>query len=93
MYKVPQAAPLEETAATQLGTGADEGFRWVLGYILNLIPDIHRFNMTEYVAEGFNISWTQLILLDNVLPLVGYLIPWAILAFYLMNYREIANPT
>jgi hypothetical protein len=24
---------------------------------------------------------------------VGYLLPWAILAYYMMKYREIANPT
>jgi len=65
----------------------------VLGYILNLIPDIHRFNLTDYVAEGFNISWSQVIFLDNVFPMVGYLIPWAIFAYYLINFREIANPT
>jgi hypothetical protein len=91
--RLPLAAPLEQTAASQLGSIADDAFRWVLGFVLNLIPDLSRFDLTEYVASGFNISWGQIILLDNFLPLVGYLIPWAILSYYLMNYREIANPT
>jgi hypothetical protein len=93
MTRSPMGAPLEPTATTRLGSGADEAFRWVLGYVLNFIPDIHRYNLTEYVAEGFDISWGQIIFLDNILPLVGYLIPWLILGYYLINYREIANPT
>ena len=34
-----------------------------------------------------------MLLLDNVVPLVGYLLPWAVLAYYLMRSREIANPS
>jgi hypothetical protein len=49
--------------------------------------------LTSYVAEGFNIPWGDVLFLDTFLPLVGYLLPWAILAFYLMKFREVANPT
>lgn len=92
LYRLPMSSELETTAATQVGTGLDIVFRWVLGFVLNLIPDVSRFNLTEYVANGFDISWSQIIILDNFLLLLGYLIPWGILAYYLMNNREIANP-
>ena len=73
-------------------TGVDEVYRWWLRRFLNLIPDVTRYDLHQYVANGFDISWSQVLFLDNLLPLLGYLLPWAILAFYLMKYREIANP-
>jgi hypothetical protein len=27
------------------------------------------------------------------LPLLAYIVPWIVLAYYLMRYREVANPT
>ena len=72
--------------------GVDEGFRWLLRRALTLIPDASRYDLHPYVANGFDISVSRILLTDNFLPLVGYLVPWFILAFYLINYREIANP-
>jgi len=61
------------TATDRIVNVSDETFRWLIRRILNVIPDVDRFDLTTYVAEGFNI-------------------PWAVLAFYLINWREIANP-
>ena len=47
----------------------------------------------EVYTNGFDNGWTNVLLLDNFIPLVGYLLPWAILAYYFMKYREIANPS
>ena len=49
-----------------------------LGYYL--LPDVERYDLHNYVANGFDISWTQVILADNFLPLIAYLVPWALLA-------------
>ncbi len=87
-----QAAPLDEGATTTVLKGADDFFSWWLTRFLNLVPDVNRFDLHHYVAEGFDIGWMSVLMMDNFLPLVGYMIPWAILAYYLMNYREIANP-
>ena len=38
----------------------------------------------------FNVS-AETLCADNLLPLVGYLLPWIILAFYLMRSREVAS--
>src|SRR5581483_3886459 len=89
----PIGVPLEETPTTTLFTGADEVYRWMLRRLLNIIPDVSRFDLHHYVANGFDISWSQVLLLDNFIPLVGYLLPWGVLAFYLLKFREIANPT
>ncbi len=83
------ASPLEQTTANQIATSSDVFFRWVISRLLDIIPDVERLDFTVFVAEGFDISGTQLIL--NAIILVGYLAPWAILSYYLLKWREIAS--
>ncbi len=90
--RLPIAGQLDESPTTTIITHVDEVYRWWLRSFLNLVPDITRHDLHRHVAEGFDISWTSDLLLNNILMLLGYLFPWAILSFYLMKYREIANP-
>jgi ABC-type transport system involved in multi-copper enzyme maturation permease subunit len=92
LQKTPEAMDLDDTTGTAVINTADLLYRWFLRRFLNLVPDVTRFNLYAYVANGFDIPWGQVLFLDNILPLLGYLVPWGILAFYLMKYREIANP-
>jgi hypothetical protein len=71
-------------------SGADDYFRWTVRRILNVIPDVDRFDLTRYLAEGFNISGTEMVM--SLLLLLAYLLPWAVLGFYLIRWREVANP-
>jgi ABC-type transport system involved in multi-copper enzyme maturation permease subunit len=87
------AAQLDPGPATSVMRATDDAFTWVLRRLLNLIPDVNRFDLHAYVANGFDVPWAGVLLVDNLIPLVAYLVPWAILAYYLMRYREIANPT
>lgn len=86
-----QVAPLDDTAASRVAATSDVALRWVLRRVLNVLPDVDRFSLTEFVAEGFNISGEQLLM--GFVLLTGYLLPWAILAYYLIRAREIAAPT
>lgn len=81
--------PLEQTAAVKIATGYDFGFRWFLRRILDVIPDVDRFDFTDKVSEGFAITGMDMFL--NFLLLVAYLIPLAILAYHLIRSREIAS--
>jgi hypothetical protein len=85
----PGTAPLETTTAVGVAQRLDEGFRWVIGGVLKIIPDVERFDLTNYVSEGFNINGVQMFL--HFLLLAGYLLPWAVLAYYLMRWREVAS--
>lgn len=87
------ASPLDQSPATAVLRGTDEVFGWALRRLLNLIPDVNRFDLHAYVANGFDVPFTNVLLIDNLIPLAAYMLPWAILAYYLMKYREIANPT
>jgi ABC-type transport system involved in multi-copper enzyme maturation permease subunit len=93
LNRLPISAPLDPSPAASLGQGFDSAYSWLLRWIMRIIPDAQRFNLTEYVSSGFDISWTQVLLLDNLLPLLAYVVPWAILAYYLMQSREVANPS
>jgi ABC-type transport system involved in multi-copper enzyme maturation permease subunit len=84
---------VEGSSAFSVLQGLDDVYRSYLRWFLNLIPDVRRYDLTRYVASGFDVSWGQVLLADSVIPLLGYLVPCGILAYYLMNSREIANPT
>ena len=57
--------------------------------IQNVIPDVESYTWTHFVSEGFNVNSEYLVI--NVLMMVGYLLPWAVLAYYLMKSREVAS--
>jgi len=81
-------AQLTESAGTKALTLFDRGASWVFRRIVDVIPNAEAFNWTPFVAEGFNINTEFLIL--NLLVTFGYLLPWAVLAYYLMRMREVA---
>jgi hypothetical protein len=91
--KMPVAGQLDEGPTASVISGIDDVWRFLLRFVRDLLPDVSHYNLRNYVANGFDISWSQVLLLDNLVPLVGYLLPCALLAFYLMRYREIANPS
>jgi hypothetical protein len=91
--KRPGVMRLDEVQGAGVIRGLDETYRFFVRLVLNVFPDVSRYDLHPYVANGFDISWSQVLLLDNLVPLVGYILPCAVLAFYLMRFREIANPT
>jgi hypothetical protein len=92
LNRLPLNAPIDQSPTLTVLLSFDEAYRRMLLLVLKVIPDVNRFDLTNYVAEGFNIPWGEVLFLDTFLPLLGYLLPWAFLAFYLMKFREVANP-
>jgi ABC-type transport system involved in multi-copper enzyme maturation permease subunit len=87
----PTAGQLDATATTQVATSLDTVFSWSLRRVLDVIPDLANYTFTDYVAEGMAISAGQMAM--SFLVLVGYLLPWAVLAYYLLKWREVASST
>ncbi len=81
--------PLDQSPLVTVVQNVDKVFAWVLGGFLRAIPDVARYDLTRFVEDGFNISGSQLVLTG--LMLVGYLLPWIVLSFYLMCAREVAS--
>jgi ABC-type transport system involved in multi-copper enzyme maturation permease subunit len=82
-------APLDDTAIVRASKAFDKVFEFLLSRLLSAIPDVARFDLTHFVGQGFDIS-AGVLLWDNVVPLAGYLVAWLVLAFYLIQFREIA---
>jgi hypothetical protein len=78
-----------DSPVTQTANFFDETFRWLLNRLLNVIPDVSRFDYSAYVSDGFDVSATNLTL--SLLQLCGYLLPWGVLAYYLLRSREVAS--
>jgi hypothetical protein len=82
-------APLDETTTLKFVYYSDDVYRWVVRLFMNVLPDVDRFDLSSYVAEGFNIAGGQLLV--TFVFLASYLLLAAIAGFYLMKGREIAS--
>jgi ABC-type transport system involved in multi-copper enzyme maturation permease subunit len=80
---------LDRGASTDIFSVFDPIYRWVMARVFDVIPDVDRFDLTLFVSEGFDISVSQLLV--TLVLLIGYLLPWAVLAYYLLKWREIAS--
>jgi hypothetical protein len=74
----------------QIVSKSDAGFRFVMRMVIDVIPDVNQYDVTKFVAEGFNISGELAGM--SFLHLFGYLACWMVLAYYLIHWREVANP-
>jgi hypothetical protein len=82
--------PLQSTPGAELAFGTDRIYRWILQGLFHMFPDVDRYDWTNYVAGGFNIGVGTTVLLSTLM-LLAYLLPWAVLGYYLMKSREIAT--
>jgi hypothetical protein len=82
-------SPMDETAGFRVVAFSDNLFRWVARRVLNILPDVDRFDLSINVAEGFNIAGGQLTMTG--LMLLSYMLLAALAAYYLMKWREIAS--
>jgi hypothetical protein len=80
--------PLQESASKSFAMTFDAGFQFVLRVVMYILPDVDQLSWSHYVASGFAVPWADLVI--NTLVLAGYLLPWAVLAYYLMKSREVA---
>ncbi|HVL12801.1 MAG TPA: hypothetical protein VM529_09555 [Gemmata sp.] len=81
-------APLGDNPESQALTTLDRGAAWVYGHVQKLFPDLPSSDWSDFVSEGYNISTEYLIV--NLLVTFGYLLPWAILAYWMIKLREVA---
>jgi hypothetical protein len=85
------AMPMEESTTKDVTTWVDTSFAWTLRRVMDVIPDVARYSFTDFVAEGVSISGGQMLM--SFLLLLAYLLPWAVLAYYLLKWREVASST
>jgi ABC-type transport system involved in multi-copper enzyme maturation permease subunit len=81
-------APIPESAGKSLALVFDSSYQWLLRRVIDIFPDVERFSWAQYVASGFSVPWSELVASTVLMGL--YLLPWAVLAYYLMKSREVA---
>ncbi len=79
---------IDDTATVQMIRFFDEGYRRYLRMFAQILPDVDLFRLSDQVAAGFDVPAADIGL--RLIVLVGYLLPWSVLAYYLMKAREIA---
>jgi hypothetical protein len=86
------AKPLEDTALNTLIQQSDKVVREVLGALARFLPEVDRLSYyPEYVGNGFAIGGADLAC--NAILTIFYILPWLLLGFYLLRWREVAGPT
>jgi hypothetical protein len=80
--------PIRDNPQAKAVTTLDIGAQWVYRQILKVFPDLSDSDYGDFVSEGYNVNsqWVVVTLLTTF----GYLLPWAILAYWMMKLREIA---
>ncbi len=68
----------------------DKGFLYALFAVRYLIPDFGVYNLSEYVANGFDVSWSA-----GLLPAIGmtlaFLPPCLLLGYFALKSRELES--
>jgi hypothetical protein len=82
-------AAMDETTAFRVVSFTDDIIRFVLRRVMTVLPNLDHFDLSMYVAEGFNISADQLTMTG--LLMLGYLLVCMLAGYYLMKSREIAS--
>jgi hypothetical protein len=80
--------PLSAGAGSKALMVGDQINSWFVRRFLQIIPDVNALSWSTYVSEGFNVNNEYLLV--NLLVTFGYILPWGILAYYLMKSREVA---
>jgi ABC-type transport system involved in multi-copper enzyme maturation permease subunit len=83
--------PLEPTTTNVIAAKFDVGYRFFMRIVANAIPDVYTSNFGAYIESGFNIGPERLLI--AALLMFGYLLPWFLLGYYLLKWREIASAT
>lgn len=88
-----QQTPLPENTGTKIIKALDEAGFGGMAVVRNIIPDFRHFNMTEYVANGFDVPFNDAgaAVLPSIVTVIGFLLPCIILGYYALQLRELES--
>ena len=81
--------PTGDSAGIRVIQLLDQFWAWMIRRIQNVIPDVESLSWSHFLSEGFNVNTEYLLV--NLMVTIGYLLPWGVLAYYLLKSREVAN--
>jgi hypothetical protein len=86
---------LPNNLAVTLMRGVDSIFVALLRGVRYVFPDFQYFDLTPYVAYGFDVPWAQATppnsgaLLPSLAITAGYVLPWIIVGYFALRLREL----
>jgi hypothetical protein len=86
-----QMSPLPDNAATDFIQWCDTWIFNGLGIVRNIIPDFRHYDTSVYVANGFDVPWSDAgpAILPGILTTLGFFIPCAMLGYFSLQLREL----
>jgi len=71
--------------------GIDRFFtEYVLYALRDMVPDFRHFQMAPYVANGYDVPWSQS-LLPSIAMVAAYLLPCLVIGYYSLSLRELEH--
>lgn len=88
-----QQVELPDNAGTRIIQALDEGVFNIVAIVRNVIPDFRHFNMTQYVANGFDVPFNDAgaAVLPSIVTVLGFFIPCVILGYFSLQLRELES--
>lgn len=86
-------SPLPDSPATQIIQWLDSRIFNALAIVENVVPDFNHFNMTAYVANGFDVPFDSAgaAVLPSLMTVLGYLLPLVVLGYFSLQLRELES--
>jgi hypothetical protein len=86
-------SPLPDNATTQVIQWLDSRIFNGLALVENVVPDFNHFDMTPYVANGFDVPFNSAgaAVLPSVMTVLGYLLPLVVLGYFSLQLRELES--
>ena len=70
--------------------GIDGFLNQGLFIVKNIVPDFRNFQMDTYVANGFDVPWSQA-MAPSIGITLAYLVPCLVVAYYSLSLRELEH--
>lgn len=88
-----QQVDLPDNVTTQIIKALDETAFGGIAVVRNIIPDFRHFNMTQYVANGFDVPFNDAgaAVLPSIMTVLGFFIPCVILGYFSLQLRELES--
>lgn len=83
-----QVTDLDPTPFHRFALRVDQFVLWIMDKLSNVIPNLSTLDTAEFVAKGFDIPGSLLI--QNIIVILGYVVPVLIAGYFLLKSREIA---
>lgn len=80
--------PLESSVPVKIMQAIDSFGLHIMWAIKHMFPDFKYFEMSEYVANGYDVPFSAAIL-PSMFVTVGYVVPWIIVGYFSLKLREL----